>query len=72
MMWSIVQVRSTPKTILNFHDPLDRVSPVTKTRYNNYVTDYKGTIYTENETKLLWSIEPSAVCDKNQIRKWHD
>ena len=29
------------------------------------MTDYKGTVYTENETELLWPIELGVTCDKN-------
>ena len=60
-------VRSTLKTILNFHDQLDRVSTMMKTRYDNYGTDHTDEVYIENETKLLWSIGPCVIYDENQI-----
>lgn len=65
MMWSIVQVPSMPKIILNFHDRLDRVSTLTKTRQDNYVIDCKDAIYAKNEIELLWLIELRTICDEN-------
>ena len=62
-------VQSTLKMILYFHDWLDRVSTMMKTRYDNYVTDC---IDTENETKLLWLIGPCDIYDENQIGQWCD
>lgn len=43
-----------------------------KNKQENVVTDCTGVVYTENETELSWSIEPSAVCDENQIGQWKD
>ena len=65
MMWSIVQVPSMPKIILNFHDRLDRVSTLTKTRQDNYVIDCKDAIYAKNEIELSWLIELRTICDEN-------
>ena len=36
--------------ILNYHDRLDQVSTVTKTRQDYDVTDHTSEVYTENET----------------------
>lgn len=43
---------STPKIKLNFHDQLDWVRYVTKTRQDNYVIDYTGAFYADNEIEL--------------------
>ena len=40
------------KTILNFHDRLDWVLIVTKTKLDNYVIDRTDAIYAKNETEL--------------------
>ena len=32
------------------------------------MTDHISIVYVENETKLLWPIEPNADYDKNHIR----
>ena len=41
-MSPIVQVRSMTKRILNFHDQLDRVQSMTKTRQENDMIDRTG------------------------------
>ena len=65
--WSIVQVRSRPKKILNYHDQMNQVLFVTKTRHENDVTDHTCAIYTKNDTKISWSIRLGANYDENQI-----
>ena len=65
MMWPIVQLHSTSKTILNCHDRLDLVQPVTKIRQDNDVIDRTDAVYAENEIELLWSIGPGPVFDEN-------
>ena len=42
-----------PKMILNYHDQLNRVATVTKTRQHNDVTNLIGSIHVENDTELL-------------------
>ena len=49
------------KTILNYHDRLDRVLTLTKTKYENYASDRIDVVYTENEIDLLWLIRPNMV-----------
>ena len=51
-MWPIVEVRSTLKMKLSFHDLLDWVRSMIKTRQDNNVTDYLGALYTKNEIEL--------------------
>ena len=48
---------STPKTKLKFFYQTDEVWPMTKTRQDNYVTDYIGAIYAEIRTELSWPIK---------------
>lgn len=43
-----------------------------ETKKDNDVFDPISAFYVENETELFWSIESGAVCDENQIGKWHD
>lgn len=43
-----------------------------KARQDNDMIDRIGAIYTEKETKLLWSIGSSAVCDEYLIGQQHD
>ena len=52
MKWSDVQVRSMPKTILNYHDLSNWVSFLTKTKQDNDVTNRIGLVYIETEIEL--------------------
>ena len=70
--WSIAQVQSMLKIILNFHDRSNQVSTITKTRQEHYMSDRTGAVYVENETELSWSIKSGAICDKNQTRQRRD
>ena len=72
MMWLILHVRYTPNTILNFCDLSDRVLTVTKTLKDNDVTNRTDAVCAENETKMLWPIEPDMIYDENYTRQWHD
>ena len=54
------------KSKLNFRGLFDRVHYVMKTRQDNDVIDCMGSLYTENNTELLWLIILSNVCDKNK------
>ena len=56
MTWLNGQVRSTPKTILNYRDWLDRVSYMIKTRQDNDVIDCIGLVYTKIKTQLSGTI----------------
>ena len=61
-----------PKTILNYHDWLNWVSIVTKTRQDNDVIDHTDVVYIENETELSWLIGLGTIYDENQIAQWRD
>ena len=61
-----------PKTILNYHDWLNWVSTVTKTRQDNNVIDHTDVVYIENETELSWLIGLGTIYDENQIAQWRD
>ena len=52
---------------LSYHDWLDQVLYVTKTKHDKDVTDHIRTIYVENETKLSWSIRRGVINYENQI-----
>ena len=56
----------TPKTKLIYHDRLDWVQSVKKTRQEIDVIDSTGAIYIENNTELSWSIGPGVDYDENQ------
>ena len=61
MRWPIVQVRSTPKLELNYHDKLDKMQSITKTRQDNNVIDRKGVMHIEYDIELWRSIRQYAV-----------
>ena len=60
-MWSNVYVWSTQKPKLNYRELSDQVQYVVKTRKDNNLTDYIGTLCIENDTEFSWLIELSAV-----------
>ena len=70
--WPIIEVRFILKTKLSFHDRLDWVWSIIKTRQDNNVKGCNGAIYAKNDIELSWSIESGADCDKNQIGQLHD
>ena len=70
--WSIIQVWSTPKTILNYRDLSDLVQSIMKTRLDNNMTNHIGTVYNENKIGLSGPIKPCVVPDENQTEQWHD
>ena len=39
---------------------------VIKTRQDNNIIDHTGSIYTENEIELSWSVEPSVIHEKKR------
>ena len=43
-----------------------------KTKQNNKVTNRKGVIFIEYDTKMSRPIEQCAVYDKDEIEKWRD
>lgn len=57
MMWSNIYVWSTRKPKLNYRELSDQVQYVVKTRKDNNLTDYIGTLYIENDTEFSWLIE---------------
>ena len=71
-MWLIVQMQSTLKMKLNYHDWSDHVQSMMKTKQDNDMTDHIGLVYAKIKTELLWAIWPSAIYDENQIGKGCD
>ena len=71
-MWLIVQVQSMMKMILNFHDQLDQLPTMMKTRYDNYVIDRTNAVYVEYKIELPWLSGSGSICDENQIGQWCD
>lgn len=65
-MWLIVQMQSTSKMKLSYHDRLDHVRSVMKTRQDNDVIDFIGLVYTEIEIKLSRPIWPGVVYNKTR------
>ena len=80
LLWPLDRVRCVMKTrqdndmtdctgatyifiLLNFRAQSDWV-PI--------VTNRTDVVYAENETKLLWSIRPGSIYEKNQIRQQCD
>lgn len=51
-MWSIFHVRSTLKIKLSYHDQLDRVWSVMKTRQDNDITYRTDVVYAKNDTEF--------------------
>lgn len=70
--WPIVMVQSTLKMILNFRDQSDQVPTMTKTKQDNYMTNYTNTVYFKNETELPWPIKLNSIYNKSQKTKWHN
>ena len=70
MTWLIVHVRSTLKTILNYHDWSNRVQSKIKTKQDNNVTDHIGLVHTENDIELSEPIKLGVVYD--EIRQNND
>ena len=68
MTWLIVQVRFRPKSELNYHDRLDRMRSITKTRQDNDVINHKGVIFIEYDTELLRPNGHCVVYDEDQTR----
>ena len=60
------------KMILNYHDQLEWVHSVEKTKQDNDVIDHTGVIYVKNDAKLSSSIRSDADCDENQIWQLSD
>ena len=54
------------KTILNFHDMLDRVPTMIKNKQDNNEIDCISLVYAKIKTELLWPIWPGMVYDVNQ------
>lgn len=54
---------------LIYHEWLDGVEFVTKTRQDNNGTDSIGLVYAKKKIELLWLIGPSTVCDDNQTQR---
>ena len=65
-MSPIVQVCSTPKMKLNYHNQLDKMRCITKCRQVNDVTYHKGVISTEYNTEVLRPNKQCAVYDEDE------
>ena len=50
---------------MTYHDRLDRMESMMKTREDNDVIDHIGVVYIKNDTKLLWPIRLGANYDEN-------
>ena len=59
------QVWSIPKSELSYHDRLNSVQLMTKTRQVNDIIDRIGALCTKNEIELLWSIRRDTVYDED-------
>ena len=57
---------------LSYHDQLDWVWFLMKTRLDNYMTDHIGLVYAKNDIELSRPIGLGAVCDNNQTGQWRD
>ena len=51
-MWLIVQMRSTPKMKLRYHDQSNHVQSMMKTRKDNDAINHVSVVYAKIETKL--------------------
>ena len=60
------------KLELNCQDRLDKMQSIMKTKQNNKVTNRKGVIFIEYDTKMSRPIEQCAIYDKDEIEKWRD
>ena len=49
------------KRNLNYHDRLDRVWSMLKTRQDNNLTNYTGVVFAKNYIELLEPIGPDVV-----------
>lgn len=65
-MWSL------KNKIQNCQDLLDSVQSMTKTRYDNDVTDRIGLLHAKNEIELSWPIGWGKVYDEVEIGQRHD
>lgn len=63
-MSNCIRARSTSKTKLNFHDRLDGVRFLIKTRQDNDVVNRIGLAYPKIETELLGTIESMQFVTK--------
>ena len=54
-----------PKMKQSFHDWLNQVWFLTKTKQDNDVNDHISLVYVEIKTELLGPISPGTVCDEN-------
>ena len=59
------QVWSIPKFELSYHDRLNSVQLMTKTRQVNDIIDRIGALCAKNEIELLWSIRRDTVYDED-------
>ena len=65
-------MQSMSKMKLSYHDRMDRVQSVIKTRLDNDVIDCIDLVNVETKTELSGHIWLGVVCDENQTRQWLD
>ena len=63
----IVQIRFMTKMILNYHDRLNQVSIIMKTKKDNDMIDSTDMVNAKNKIELSWPIGLGTVFDKNKI-----
>ena len=71
-MWPIIQVRSTPNTIINFRQQSKWVLTTTKTIWGNDLINHIDVVYTENKIEIAWLNEPGTVWYENYIGQRRD
>lgn len=71
-MWLIIWVRSTLKSELNCHDRLDKIRSIMKAKQDNDMTDHKGMISIEYNTKLLSPTRQCAIYEEDGTGQWLD
>ena len=66
MTWSIIQVCSMPKMILNCQDLSDQERFVMKNKQDNNMIDRTYVVYAKNDSELSWPIKQDFICDENK------
>lgn len=72
MTWLIVQVRSTSKSKLHYHDRLDKMRSILKSRQDNDVTDRIGITFVKCIIELSRPIRQDTVHLEKKTRQWCD
>lgn len=64
-MWLILEMRSTLKMKLSYHEQLNQVHSVMKSRQDNSMIDRIGLVYVVTKIELSITVWLGVVCDKN-------